>query len=138
MAITEMPRTRLLRELNKHFSTARIKKTARTLRKLPGDASAGQISEGLSIIRPSGIKAWRENAGRVPAPISRALVEGVRAHLKMVDGGRVRKSAGPQAVRFKIEDGRTFGLHIVQRRAHLEVLLTVVPPSRRRPRRSRK
>jgi hypothetical protein len=106
------PRSKILKELNEHFSARRIGRTARTARRLRTDAALGSLSVALGIIPNEGEREWRQLSGRVPTLIGAALTAGVLQHLRSL--GRGGRGRSPKPIRFNIVDGPRFRLTIAE------------------------
>ena len=114
------PRSKILKELNEHFSAKRIGKTARATRRLRTDAELGSLSIALGIVPKEGQSDWRQRSGRVPTLIGAALTAGVLQHLRSLGRGR-----SPKPIRFNIVDGPRFRLTIAEDRAYNTIRLVM-------------
>lgn len=117
------PRSKILKELNEHFSAKRIGKTARATRRLRTDAELGSLSIALGIVPKEGQSDWRQRSGRVPTLIGAALTAGVLQHLRSL--GRGGRGRSPKPIRFNIVDGPRFRLTITEDSAYNTIRLVM-------------
>ena len=98
-SMRHITRAELLEQINRRFSEAEIRSSARIINPLPADAQLGAICIALGIIPRAGLAEWRRITRQVPVMIADAYVQGIRGYMAGINrttgryAGRTNKTS---------------------------------------------